>query len=383
MRAPTPAKIARSVLSYVEGEGRAVSEEIERTGRCGPEVWADLRARGFLRLTAPAAYGGCGLALSQYLPLLESFSQLHGSLRMIVHVVNGIWRPIDLLADDERRRRFVVPLVRGRITAAFSLTEPKAGTGADIRTSARREGPDYVLNGEKWLITFADTADYLLLFARLEGTSGAEGTLAFMVPRDAPGLRIEPMPRSMGLTGTGHGHIYLENCRVPAANRLGAEGQGLTVALSGFLDPSRVCVGMTCVGLGQRALDLAVKRSHERVTFGQPLSRRQAIQMGLAEAGTDVEAARQLCLYAGRLWDEGKLTPRVASMAKLFGSEMLQRVTDRALQVFGGAGYFQPAEIERIYRDARAQRFEEGTAEIQKTVIARALLGEGRRAEST
>src|SRR5207249_2514520 len=136
-------------------------------------------------------------------------------------------------------------LVKGEITAAFSLTEPNAGTGTDIRTSARRDGTEYLLNGEKWLITFADTATYLLLFARVEGTRGAAGMLAFMIPRDAPGLKIEEMPPSMGLTGTGHGHVYLRDCRVPAINRLGEEGQGLDVALKGFLDPSRVCVGMT------------------------------------------------------------------------------------------------------------------------------------------
>lgn len=369
------AKLKDQVLAYVNGEGRTLSGEIERTGSCGPDVWADLRQRGFLRLAAPEAYGGHGLTFSQYLPLLEAFSGLHGSIRMIVHVVNGVWRPMDLLADEERRRRFVIPVVRGEITAAFTLTERLAGTGADIRTTARREGTDYVLNGEKWLITFADTTDYLLLFARLEGTTGYDGTLALMVPRDAPGLRIVPMPRAMGLTGTGHGIITLTDCRVPVANLLGAEGQGLTVALSGFLAPSRLCVGMTCVGLAQRAFDLAVRQSHERVTFGQPLSRRQAIQMSVAEMATDLEAARQLCLYAGRLADEQRLTSSVASMAKLFGSEMLQRVTDRALQIFGGGGYFQPSEIERIYRDGRAQRFEEGTAEIQKTVIARGVLG--------
>lgn len=368
-------EIKHNVESYVTGKGREVSAEIEQTGRCGQDIWDDLRRHGFLRLTAPEEYGGFGLALSQYLPLLELFSQLHGSIRMIVHVLNGIWRPIDLLADTKQRERFVIPLVKGEITAAFSLTEPHAGTGTDIRTSARRDGAEYLLNGEKWLITFADTAAYLLLFARVEGTRGAAGMLAFMVPRDAPGLNIEEMPPSMGLTGTGHGHVYLRDCRVPAINRLGEEGQGLDVALKGFLDPSRVCVGMTCVGLAQRALELAVARSHERITFGKPLSQRQTIRMWIAEMATDIEAARQLCLYAGQLWDRKELTAPVASMAKLFGSEMLQRVTDKALQIFGGGGYFRPSEIERVYRDARAQRFEEGTAEIQKLVISRDILG--------
>jgi alkylation response protein AidB-like acyl-CoA dehydrogenase len=367
-------KIKREVQSYLTHEGRALSEEIERIGRCGCDVWDDLRARDFLRLTAPERYGGLGLTLSQYLQLLELFSQLHGSIRMIVHVLNGIWRPIDRLANEEQRKRFVIPLVKGEITAAFTLTEPNAGTGADIRTSARRDQSDYLLNGEKWLITFADTASFLLLFARLEGTEGAAGMLAFMIPRDAPGLSIEEMGPAMGLSGTGHGHIYLNNCRVPVANRLGEEGQGLEVALKGFLDPSRVCVGITCVGLAQRAFDLAVSRAHARITFGKPLSQRQTIQMWIAEMATDIEAARQLCRYGAQLWDEGKLTPSIASMAKLFGSEMLQRVTDKALQIFGGGGYFRPAEIERVYRDARAQRFEEGTAEIQKFVISRDVL---------
>jgi alkylation response protein AidB-like acyl-CoA dehydrogenase len=370
--------IKRAVESYLLEIGRPLSEEIERTGKCGREVWDGLEKRGFLRLAAPENYGGFGLQLSQYLELLELFSQLHGSIRMIVHVSNGIWRPVDRLANEEQRERFVIPLVRGEITAAFSLTEPNAGTGADIRTSGRREGSSYILNGEKWLITFADTASFLLLFARLEGTKGHSGMLAFMLPRDAPGLRIEPMAPSMGLTGTGHGHVYLENCVVPVENRLGEEGQGLEAALKGFLEPSRVCVGMTCVGLAQRAIDLAAARAKTRVTFGKPLSERQVIQMWFAEMATDVEAARQLCLHAARLWDRGELTPATASMAKLFGTEMLQRVTDRALQIFGGSGYFRPSEIERIYRDARAQRFEEGTSEIQKFVISRQVLGEHR-----
>jgi alkylation response protein AidB-like acyl-CoA dehydrogenase len=375
MRTEKFLEIKHDVESYVTGKGRAVTAEIEQTGKCGQDAWDDLRQHGFLRLTAPEEYGGFGLTLSQYLPLLELFSQLHGSIRMIVHVLNGIWRPIDLLADTKQRERFVIPLVKGEITAAFSLTEPNAGTGTDIRTSARRDGAEYLLNGEKWLITFADIASYLLLFARIEGTRAAAGMLAFMIPRDAPGLDIKEMPPSMGLTGTGHGHVYLRDCRVLAINRLGEEGQGLDVALKGFLDPSRVCVGMTCVGLAQRALDLSVARSHERITFGKPLSQRQTIQMWIAEMATDIEAARQLCLYAGQLWDRKELSAPVASMAKLFGSEMLQRVTDKALQIFGGGGYFRPSEIERVYRDARAQRFEEGTAEIQKLVISRDILG--------
>ncbi len=367
-------RLKKEVWTWVDSRGRELGKQIEESGKCGPDIWEELKGHGFLRLAAPEEYGGKGLSFFQYIQLLEMFSQDHGSIRMIVHVINGIWRSIDFLSDEQQRDKFVKPLVRGDISVAFALTEPHAGSGADIRTQARKEGNEYVLNGEKWLITFGDTADYLLLFARLEGTTGYDGTIALMVPRDLDGVRVNEMPPSMGLTGTGHGHIILEGCRVPVGNRLGKEGEGVSVALSGFLDPSRVCVGMTCVGLAQRALDLAIARSHERVTFGKPLSKRQVIQTWIAEMATDVEAARQLCLYAARLKDANQLTPCEAAKSKLYGLGMLQRVTDHAQQIFGGIGYFKGYEIERIYRDARAQKFEEGTAEIQKLVIAKHLL---------
>jgi len=367
-------QLKEDVWDFVDGRGRELSEQIEKTGQCGPDIWKELRDRGYLRLAAPEEYGGTSLTFSQYIQLLEMFSQDHGSIRMIVHVINGIWRPMDHLANEEQREKFIKPLVRGEITAAFTLTEPNAGSGADIKTVARKEGDQYILDGEKWLITFGDTADYMLLFARMEGTSGYEGTIALMVPRKSDGVHIKEMPEAMGLHGTGHAHIKLKDVKVPVANRFGEEGEGLSVALNGFLDPSRVCVGMTCVGLAQRALDLAMKRSHERITFGKPLSKRQIIQTWIAEMATDVEAARQLCLYAARLKDEEKLTPADAAKAKLFGLEALQRVTDKMQQIYGGIGYFKGSEIERIYRDSRAQKFEEGTAEIQKAVIAKQLL---------
>ena len=367
--------LQEEVQAFVDGPARQLTARIEESGACGLDVWEELRSRGYLRLAAPEQYGGRGLTFSQYLDLLGRFSQAHGSLRMIVHVINGVWRPIDRGATDEQRERFVKPLVRGDKIVAFTLTEPHAGSGADIRTSARREGSEYVLNGAKWLITFADVADYFLLFARLEETRGYEGTLALMVPRDAPGLTVNLMAPTMGLTGTNHGHLVMKDCRVPAANRLGEEGDGLDVALTGFLEPSRICIGMTCVGLATRAFELAVRRSKERMTFGKYLAQRQAIQMWIAEMATDIEAARQLVLHAARTWEAAQAATKEAAMAKLFGLEMLQRVTDKSLQIFGGIGYFRSMEIERIYRDARAQRFEEGTAEIQKATIAREILG--------
>jgi alkylation response protein AidB-like acyl-CoA dehydrogenase len=293
---------------------------------------------------------------------------------MIVHVCNGIWRPLDSHATDEQRERFVLPQVSGEIKVAFTLTEPTAGTGADIRSSVVRERDTYYLSGEKHLITFGTIADYLLCFARVEGTRGADGTVALMVGPRGEGVRAEPMAETMGVRGTDHGHIVFDRAPVPVANRLGEEGQGLEVALSGFLAPSRIAVAMTCVGLAQRALDLALDYAKRRRTFGKPIAQRQAISFKLAEMVTDVEAARRLTLHAAELWALAGGAAAESSMAKLFASEMLQRVTDAALQVHGGSGYWSSSPIERVYRDARAQRFEEGTAEIQKTTIARELL---------
>ncbi|HEX5467145.1 MAG TPA: acyl-CoA dehydrogenase family protein [Candidatus Limnocylindrales bacterium] len=377
------AALKAEVEAWVAGPGEAWAERIERERSVPPELWSELRERGYLRLAAPQAYGGQGLPFSRYLELMELFAMSHASVRMIVHVVNGIWRAIDLLATDEQRARFVLPQVSGDLRVAFTLTEPTAGTGADLRCAVERHGDTYELSGQKHLITFGLTADRLLLFARLAGTRGAEGTVALMVDRHAPGTEARPMDESLGVRGTDHAHFVFRRTPVPVADRLGAEGDGLRVAFGGFLTPSRISVAMSCVGLARRAQELALAHARQRRTFGKYLAERQAIAWMLAENATDIEAARQLVFHAARTWEgrspedpeaDGRAAV-AASMAKLFGTDMLQRVTDRALQVHGGIGYFAPNPIERVYRDARAQRFEEGTVEIQKQVIARALIG--------
>ncbi|MDG4815995.1 acyl-CoA dehydrogenase family protein [Micromonospora sp. WMMD956] len=369
------ATLAHEVEAFVRGPGEEYAETIERTRAVPPQLWDDLRDRGYLRLAAPAEYGGAGLSFTQYLRLLELFSMSHASLRMIVHVCNGVWRAMDQFATDEQRKRFVLPQVAGDLRVAFTLTEPTAGTGADLRASVVRDGDTYLLSGEKHLITFGVSCDYWLLFARLAGTTGKDGTVALMVDRHVPGVRVEPMADTMGVRGTDHAHLIFDGARVPVANRLGEEGAGLAVALGGFLTPSRIGVAMTCVGLARRAQELAVAHARRRVTFGKPLTARQAIAFALAENAADIEAARQLTLHAARRWEAGAAdADALSSMAKLVAVDMLTRVTDKALQAHGGIGYWEGSPIERVYRDARAQRFEEGTNEIQKTVIAREIL---------
>ncbi|HEY6399294.1 MAG TPA: acyl-CoA dehydrogenase family protein [Solirubrobacteraceae bacterium] len=371
---PTFAALKREVSEYVAGRGEYWTERIDRERQVPGELWDELRDHGYLSLAAPAEYGGRGLPLVRHLELLEIFSTSHGSLRMIVHVGNGIWRPVAAHANGDQRERFLLPLVAGELKVAFALTEPNAGTGADIRSSVERVGDTYYLSGEKHLITFGTIADYLLVIARMEGTTGAEGTIALLTPPRGEGVTATVMPESMGLRGTDHAHLCFQRAPVPVANRLGEEGQGLSVALGGFLAPSRLSLAMTCVGLAQRALELAVSYAKRRETFGRRLAERQAIAFRLAEMATDIEAARALVLSAAATWEQDPDAIAEPAMAKLFANAALQRVTDAALDIHGGIGYFSPSPIERVYRDARAQRFEEGTAEVQKMTIARELL---------
>ncbi|MFF4767768.1 acyl-CoA dehydrogenase family protein [Streptomyces sp. NPDC001255] len=363
------------VEAWVEGPGERWAERIEETGEVPEALWAELNGLGFLRMAAPVAYGGHGLPFSRWMELMEVFSRSHGSIRMIVHVVNGIWRAMDGHATEEQRKRFVIPSITGEIKIAFTLTEPGNGTGADITTSVVREGDTYYLSGSKHLITFGVRCDYYLLAARVEGSAGHEGTVALLVPRNAPGVTVEDTSNTMGVTGTDHASLTFDSTPVPVDHRLGAEGEGLDVFLGGFLTPSRVSVAMSCVGLAERAQQLAVAYARDRVTFGKALTQRQAIQFMLAENAADIEAAKQLVLHAARRFEEGAEDASMqSSMAKMHAVTMLTNVTDKALQIHGGLGYWKSQKIERVYRDARAQRFEEGTNEVQKAVVFREVL---------
>lgn len=370
--------------AWVRGPGEEWSDRIEELGDVPAELYAELRDRGWLSLAAPEELGGRGIPFARYLELLEIVSRSHGSIRMLVHVNNGLWRAMAPFVDDAQRE-VLKRAVSGEELVAFTLTEATAGTGADIRSTVRRHGDVYLLNGEKHLITFGVKCDHWLLFARLEGSSGAEGTVALLVPNSGlPGAEVIDDSDTMGVRGTDHAILRFTDTPVPVSARIGAESEGLAVALGGFLLPSRVSVAMSCVGLAERAQELAASYALTRTTFGKSLAERPVIQAYLAENYADIAAARALVLEAARAYERSAPdAAALSSASKIVAVDMLGRVTDRALQIHGGQGYWRRNAIERVYRDARAQRFEEGTNEIQKTVVARAVLAAARARAAT
>lgn len=292
--------------------------------------------------------------------------------RMLVHLTNGIWRPLQMFGNDEQRE-LIGGLVTGDVVVAFCLTEQAGGTGRDLKSRAVRDGNSWRISGEKHLITFADRATHHLLVVG-DDQGGPDSITAFLIPADTPGFEVDATQHTMGLHGTGHAFLRYTDMVVPDTQRLGAIGQGLDVALS-FLDYSRVSLSNCMVGLAQRALDESIAFTKRRTTFGKPISERQAMQGHLATMHADVEAGRHLVRHAAALAERGEDYTAAAATAKLFNLNMVGRVTDLALRVHGGWGYTRQAAIERIYRDARGFWFEEGTAEIQQLVVARHLLG--------
>ena len=365
--------LARFREFYLE-EYERWSPVIEAQDAIPDELLGQVAELGSYRLTVPAEFGGFGLGVVDYLPYLEAAAMGNGSGRMLVHVTNGIWRPLVAFGTPQQRA-LVRKLAAGELVVAFALTEQAGGTGRDMKSSARRDGDVWHVSGEKHLITFADRADFFILIVATDDHRAKGSLTAFLVPRDTEGFVVDASQRTMGLHGTGHGWLRYEDMRVPDKHRLGDVGQGLEVALS-FLDYSRVSLSNCMVGLGQRALAEAVAFAQRRVTFGRPIADRQAIRGHLATMHADISAGRGLVRAAAELFDQGESPTAAAATAKLFCLDMIGRVTDLSLRTHGGYGYTTDAPIERIYRDARGFWFEEGTAEIQQLVVARHVLGD-------
>ncbi|MBX5437462.1 MAG: acyl-CoA dehydrogenase family protein [Alicyclobacillaceae bacterium] len=361
-------------------EAAAWGEEIERTSRIPEALWQRLRELGLCRLTQPVWAGGEGLPLALYFPILEEIARCHGTIRMMVHAFNSLWRTVGQ-GREEQQREWIPKVAAGEALVAFALTEPDNGTGIDLQTTATYEHGRFILRGRKHLITFADIASVITVIAKTDASLGRQGLTAFLVPQGRAGMKLEPMPEMMGDRGCSHAVITFEDCVVEEHEVLGEVGQGFDIALHGFLDQSRACIAQSAVGIAQESLEQALAHVRRRVTFGKPLATRQAVQMRLADMAIAVQAGRLLCLDAARKFDEGLDIASEAAMAKAFAIRMVGEVTDHALSLFGGIGYAVGSPIERLYRDARSLWFEEGTIEMQKMTIAERLLAEARRQE--
>ncbi|MFF6792657.1 acyl-CoA dehydrogenase family protein [Streptomyces filamentosus] len=360
--------VAREVAPHVVAWDRA--EEVDRG------IVKKLGAVGFLGLTIPEEYGGSGGDHLSYCLVTEELGRGDSSVRGIVSVSLGlVAKTLASWGTEEQKRAWLPRLASGDALGCFGLTEP--GTGSDagaLTTRAVRDGDDYVIDGSKMFITNGTWADLVLLFARTGGAPGHKGISAFLVPADTPGLTRRAVHGKLGLRGQATAELTLEGARVPASAMLGPEGKGFSVAMSA-LAKGRMSVAAGCVGIAQAALDAAVRYAGEREQFGRPIASYQLVQELLSDIAVDVDAARLLTWRVADLIDRGQDFATAASQAKLYASEAAVRCANNALQVFGGYGYIDEYPVGKLLRDARVMTLYEGTSQIQKLIIGRALTG--------
>ncbi|MET7343614.1 acyl-CoA dehydrogenase [Streptomyces sp. col6] len=360
--------VARDVAPY--------AVEWDRSENVDKSIVKKLGALGFLGLTVPEEYGGSGGDHLAYCLVTEELGRGDSSVRGIVSVSLGlVAKTVAAWGDEEQKRQWLPRLTSGDAVGCFGLTEP--GTGSDagsLATRAVRDGADYVINGSKMFITNGTWADVVLLFARTNDTPGHKGVSAFLVPADTPGLTRRTIHGKLGLRGQATAELVLEDVRVPATALMGPEGKGFSIAMSA-LAKGRMSVAAGCVGIAQAALDAAVGYAGEREQFGKPIAGYQLVQELISDISVDVEAARLLTWRVADLVDRGQDFATAASRAKLFASEAAVRAANNALQVFGGYGYIDEYPVGKLLRDARVMTLYEGTSQIQKLIIGRALTG--------
>ncbi|MGW2010124.1 acyl-CoA dehydrogenase family protein [Streptomyces nigrescens] len=358
----------REITPYATAWDRA--EQVDRG------IVKKLGDLGFLGLTVPEEYGGSGGDHLSYVLVTEELGRGDSSVRGIVSVSLGlVAKTVAAWGDEEQKRAWLPRFTSGEAVGCFGLTEPGTGSdAANLTTRAVRDGDSYVIDGAKMFITNGTWADVVLLFARTGDAPGHQGISAFLVPADSPGLERREIHGKLGLRGQATAELVLDGVRVPAAAMLGPEGKGFSVAMSA-LAKGRMSVAAGCVGIAQAALDAALGYAGEREQFGKPIARHQLVQELISDIAVDVDAARLLTWRVADLIDRGEPFVTAASKAKLFASEAAVRAASNALQVFGGYGYIDEYPVGKLLRDARVMTLYEGTSQIQKLVIGRALTG--------
>ena len=363
------------VRDFVAKEVRPRARHIDETGEFPWESIRKMGELGLLGLDVAEAYGGMGADTVSVAILFEELGAGCGSTALVAeaHLCLGT-AAIHLFGNEEQKRRYLPALATGKSLAGLGLTEPGAGSDLvnGVRTTARRDGNEWVINGSKMWLTNAGVADYVVLLVRTDPKGGTRSMSQIIVPTRTPGFEVGPPEKKMGLHGAWSHAVSLDNVRVPLENLLGEEGRGLHQTLQ-VLDGGRIAIAALALGIGRAAYEAALKYARERQTFGKPLIEHQAIQFKLAEMATQLEAARWLIYRAAWLKDQGQPFTKEAAMAKLVATEAAEFVTREAIQIHGGYGYSREYEVERMYRDARLMSIGEGTTEVMKMVIAKRL----------
>jgi len=370
-------QLRRSVREFAEGEIAPHVMEWDEASHFPVEIMPKLAEMGLLGVIFPEQYGGAGLGYIEYVLAIEELSRVDGSVGIIVAAHNSLCsNHIFKFGTEAQKQKYLVPLAQGKRIGAWSLTEPEAGSDAGgTRTTARRDGDHWLINGAKTFTTNGHYADICVAMAVTDKSRNSHGISAFIVEKGTPGFKPGKKENKLGLRASDTSEMILAECRVPRENLLGAEGEGFIGSLK-ILDGGRISIAALALGMAQGALDAAIRYARQRKQFGQPISEFQAIQFKLAEMATEVEAARLLVYQAAWLADQDSARfTRESSMAKLFASEVAVRVANECVQIHGGYGFIKDYPAEKFYRDVKLCTIGEGTSEIQKLVIARQLLG--------
>jgi len=370
------AAIQAMAREFAESEIRPIAVEIDRDARFPHETVKRMGELGLMGIAVPERWGGAGSDMVAYVVALEEIARVCASHAVVMSVNNSLYGyPVLAFGTDAQRERFLKPVAAGHAHGCFALTEPQAGSDArNQATLAHRDGQDYVITGRKMFITNGREATFVLVFAQTDVAAARKGITAFVVEKGTPGFTVSKTEDKLGIRASDTAELVFDECRVPAAHRIGEEGQGFKIALA-TLDGGRIGIAAQAVGIAAGAYARSVSYARERKAFGVPIGQHQMVQWMLADMATTIDGARLLTHKAAALKDAGRPYTQAAAMAKLFAAETAMKVTTDAVQVHGGYGYIRETEVERYFRDAKITQIYEGTSQIQKLVIAREVLG--------
>ena len=364
----------KTIKEFADKEIKPLASKIDKEEYFPWELYKKMGKLGLMGMTVPTQYGGAGIDRVSYMIALEEISRVCGSTGITVEAHNSLGvGHIYEKGTEEQRKKYLPHLLHGEAIAAWALTEPNAGSdAAGLQTTAVLDGDEWVLNGTKQFITSGDIATVTTVMAKTDKTLGAKGISAFIVEKDTPGFSAGQLEDKLGLRGSKTAELILEDCHVPKENLLGEKNLGFVGAMT-ILDRGRTAIGAMAVGIAQGALEESLAYAKQRVQFGKPIGKNQAIQWMLADMATSIDAARLLVMRAAFLEDQGLPFSMEASMAKLFASEIAMKATRDAIQIHGGHGYMRDLPLERFYRDVKLTQIGEGTSEVQRMVIAKRL----------